>query len=102
MEVGSSAVQSNTLPPRARGATSKPDLPSFRLCMVGDSFRDSILDDATTLLAPESANRLQRPPSTGSRGPCPLEVEASQVPGDVDDFANEIEAWNLAALHVFC
>jgi hypothetical protein len=32
---------------------------------------------------------LQRPPGGGSRGPCPLKVESTQVSGYVHDFADE-------------
>lgn len=34
-----------------------------------------------------------------SRGPGPLEVEAAEVAGDVDDFADEIEAGHVAGFH---
>src|SRR5580698_1410327 len=33
-EVGSSAVQPNTLPPRQTGETSRPDPPSLRVCIL--------------------------------------------------------------------
>lgn len=35
----------------------------------------------------------------GGGGPCPLEVEAAKVAGDVDDFSDEVEAGDGAALH---
>ena len=33
-----------------------------------------------------------------SRGPCPLEIEAAEMAGDVDDFADEIKPGNRAGL----
>src|SRR5579871_7040469 len=38
-EVASSAVQPNTLPPKAMGANSRPDLPSLRFSMTSSWYR---------------------------------------------------------------
>src|SRR4029077_1780862 len=45
--------------------------------------------------------RLER--TTGGCGgsPGPLEIETAQVPGDVDNFADEEQAWNGARFHGF-
>lgn len=40
-------------------------------------------------------------PRRVARGPGPLEVEAAEVAGDVDDFADEIEAGGVAGFHRF-
>ena len=44
---------------------------------------------------------LQRSSRRCARGPGPLEVEAAEVAGDVDDFADEEQAGNFAAFHGF-
>ena len=36
-----------------------------------------------------------------SRGPCPLEVEAAKMSGHIDNFSDEVQARNFAALHRF-
>src|SRR5208282_539266 len=43
-EVDSSTVQPKTFPPKARGETSNPELPSLRICMFA-SFKDWIHSD---------------------------------------------------------
>ena len=45
---------------------------------------------------------LHRAAGGGARGPGPLEVESAEVAGDVDDFADEVEAGHAAALHGLC
>ena len=52
-------------------------------------------------LLAESACELKGAAGGGGGGPCPLEVEAAQVAGDVDDFADEEEAGDFAGLHGF-
>src|SRR5208282_3852885 len=44
---------------------------------------------------------LQRPARGGAGRPRPLKVEAAQVAGNVYDFADKKQAWDLAALHGF-
>ncbi len=38
-------------------------------------------------------------PRSRAGGPGPLEIEAAEMPGDVDHFSDEIEPRNVAALH---
>src|SRR5579872_1189442 len=44
---------------------------------------------------------LKRSAGGYARGPSPLEVEASEMPSDVDDFANEEKAGNFFRFHCF-
>jgi len=37
----------------------------------------------------------------GTRCPCPLEVEAAQMSRNIDDLANEEQAWDFAGFHRF-
>ena len=43
----------------------------------------------------------QRASGGGTGGPGPLEIVAAEMAGDVDDFADEVEAWDLAGFHGF-
>src|SRR5579862_1986708 len=45
---------------------------------------------------------LQRSPGVGPRRPGPLKIEATEVAGYVDDFANEKQVGDFPALHRFC
>src|SRR6266850_2749729 len=45
---------------------------------------------------------LRRLTCTISGSPCPLEIESSEMSGDVDHFADEVQSRNPAALHRLC
>ena len=44
---------------------------------------------------------LKRTAGSGSGGPGPLEIETTEMAGDIDDFADEEEAWNETGFHGF-
>jgi hypothetical protein len=46
-------------------------------------------------------SKLEGAAGSGGGGPGPLEIEAAEVAGDVDDFADEEEAWDFAGFHGF-
>src|SRR5579884_2381481 len=54
----------------------------------------------TTRVEPGGGSR--RLSGSKSRGPRPLEVEATEMPGDIDDFSDEVQSRNLARFHGFC
>ena len=47
------------------------------------------------------SDKSQRPSGRRAGGPSPLEVESAKMTGDVDNFPDEEEAGDLAALHRF-
>ena len=53
-------------------------------------------EDAVSLLGSGCGDS---PAGGGTAGPGPLEVEAAEVAGDVDDFADEVEARDVAGFH---